>query len=58
MHDEIIRYHADRAIAELDMALAARNAEAARAHFHLSSLHLERSQKLVDVQPSFAGQLV
>jgi hypothetical protein len=44
MTDESLQYHSQRAMAELDLALKASNAEAARAHFRLSSLHLEKSQ--------------
>ena len=44
MTDEHLQYHSRRAMAELDMALKASNADAARAHFRLSSLHLEKSQ--------------
>jgi hypothetical protein len=46
MDDDIIQYHSQRAMAELDMALGASCPDAARAHFRLSSLHLEKSQKL------------
>jgi hypothetical protein len=42
-HDQL-RYHSERAVAELDMALKASNVDAARAHFRLSSLHLEKSR--------------
>lgn len=44
MTDEHLQYHARRAMAELDLALKASNADAARAYFRLSSLHLEKSQ--------------
>jgi hypothetical protein len=37
-------YHSKRAMAELDLALSATCVDAARAHFRLSSLHLEKSQ--------------
>jgi hypothetical protein len=44
MTDERLQYHSRRAMAELDLALKASNADAARAHFRLSSLHLEKSR--------------
>ena len=44
MADDPSAYHSARAMAELDLALKAKCADAARAHFRLSSLHLERSQ--------------
>lgn len=46
MNDESIEYHSARAMAELDMALSASCPDAARAHFRLSSLHLEKSRTL------------
>lgn len=44
MADDSNAYHSARAMAELDLALKAKCADAARAHLRLSSLHLERSQ--------------
>jgi hypothetical protein len=46
MNDKIVEYHSARAMAELDMALSASSPDAARAHFRLSSLHLEKSRAL------------
>jgi hypothetical protein len=44
--NEDISFHSRRAMAELDRALAARSEAAAKAHFALSSLHLERMRNL------------
>jgi hypothetical protein len=52
MTDEQSKYHSERAMAELDMALRAGNADAARAHFRLSSLHLERSKAEESTRPA------
>jgi hypothetical protein len=41
-----IRVHSDRAMNELDMALEAGCMQAARAHFGLSALHLDRMREL------------
>jgi hypothetical protein len=41
-----IKIHSDRAMAELDLAIRAGNARAARAHMALSALHLERLRDL------------
>jgi hypothetical protein len=46
MADDRSKYHSERAMVELDLALKASCADAARAHFRLSSLHLEKSQAL------------
>lgn len=43
---EDLQFHSERAMAELDMALRAGHEGAARAHFGLSSLHLERMRAL------------
>lgn len=51
---ELIRFHSDRALAELDRALDAQCIQAARAHFGLSALHLDRMQDLkrkVEAEP-------
>ena len=44
--EELIRFHSDRAMAELDCALDAQCVQAARAHFGLSALHLDRMRDL------------
>ncbi len=41
-----IRFHSERAMAELDRALSASCLDAARAHFSLSALHLDRMRAL------------
>lgn len=41
-----IKFHSQRAMAELDLALSAASQAAARAHFDLSTLHLERMRSL------------
>ena len=46
MSDEAIRFHSDRAMAELDRALTADCIQAAQAHFGLSALHLDRMEAL------------
>jgi hypothetical protein len=52
--EDEIRLHCDRASAELDMALSAQSIRAARAHFSLTALHLDRMRDLADrtVEPS------
>ena len=49
--DELIEFHSERAMAELDQALSARDLRAAQAHFGLSSLHLDRMRSLKDSAP-------
>jgi hypothetical protein len=52
--EELIQIHSDRALAELDRALDAQCIQAARAHFGLSALHLDRMQDLrrkADTEP-------
>jgi hypothetical protein len=44
--NDLIQFHSDRALAELDRALDAQCIQAARAHFGLSALHLDRMQDL------------
>ena len=44
MADDCRDYHSERARAEHDLALKASTAGARRAHFRLSSLHLERAR--------------
>jgi hypothetical protein len=52
-----IRIHSDRASAELDMALSAQSIQAARAHFGLTALHLERMRDLADRAAEPADEL-
>jgi hypothetical protein len=47
MADEI-DFHSKRAMAELDRGVGAECHRAARAHFALSALHLERMRQLVE----------
>ncbi|HEV2746735.1 MAG TPA: hypothetical protein VGW34_05500 [Allosphingosinicella sp.] len=54
--DERIREHCERAIDELDLALRARSVPAAKAHFGLSSLHLDRMRSLNGgIMPGITG---
>ena len=48
MTGDDIQFHSQRAAAELDLALRARHVQAARAHFGLSTLHLERLNRLCE----------
>jgi len=48
--DELIEFHSDRAMAELDCALEATCIQAAQAHFGLSALHLDKMQDLKEVR--------
>lgn len=41
-----IQFHSERAMAELDLALRAGCLDAARAHFSLSALHVEKMRAL------------
>ncbi len=41
-----VKFHADRAMAELDLAIRAACVDAARSHFTLSALHLEKMRAL------------
>jgi len=43
-----IGFHSKRAMAELDLAVRAGSTEAAKAHFSLSSLHLDRMRALTE----------
>ncbi len=43
---DLVKFHADRAMEELDLALRASSEAAAQAHFRLSSLHLDRMRSL------------
>lgn len=45
-----ISFHSKRAMAELDLAVRATSVGAARAHFGLSSLHLDRMRKLTETE--------
>jgi hypothetical protein len=49
--EELIEFHSERAMTELDQALTARDLRAAQAHFGLSSLHLDRMRSLQDSAP-------
>ena len=52
MSGDSIRFHSQRAQAELDLAMRASHVAAARAHFGLSALHLERLEALIEpVEP-------
>ena len=46
MSGDEIKYHSDRAMVELDLAVRAEHSQAAKAHLALSALHLERMRKL------------
>ena len=46
-----IQFHSERAAVELDMALRAGSVPAAKAHFSLSALHLERVGSLREAEP-------
>jgi len=43
-----VKIHSERAMAELDLAVRAEHAVAARAHLSLSVLHLERMREFCD----------
>jgi hypothetical protein len=43
---EEMKFHSDRAEAELDLGLHSRSVEAARAHYDLSALHFEKMREL------------
>jgi hypothetical protein len=45
-----ISFHSKRAMAELDLAARASTVAAARAHFGLSSLHLDRMRRLAEAE--------
>ena len=49
--EQEIELHSDRAMAELDLALEASCIQAARAHFGLSALHLDRMRDIRAGQP-------
>ena len=48
MNGDPIKFHCERAAAELDLAMQARHAAAARAHFGLSALHLQKVERLIE----------
>ena len=48
MTGDPIKFHSERAAAELDLAMRASHANAARAHFGLSQLHLQRLTRLIE----------
>ena len=52
MTGDSIKFHSERAQAELDLAMHARHAAAARAHFGLSQLHLQRLTHLIGDPPA------
>jgi hypothetical protein len=41
-----VKFHSDRAMAEIDLARKSRDRNAAEAHLRLSSLHLDRVRAL------------
>jgi hypothetical protein len=52
-----IKFHSDRAVAELDLALAAGTIAGARAHLELSAMHVERI-KLLAPPPSVSAAAI
>lgn len=44
--EEQLKVYAERAMEELDLAVRAENARAAKAHFALASLHMEKMRGL------------
>jgi len=48
MTGDPIKFHSERAAAELELAMRASHTAAARAHFALSQLHLDRLTRLVE----------
>jgi hypothetical protein len=50
-----IEFHSERAEAELDLALSANSVQAARAHFGLSVLHVDKMQSLAEAEPPVEG---
>jgi hypothetical protein len=51
VHDEV-KFHSDRAMAEIDLARKSRDRNAANAHLRLSSLHLDRVRGLSGAKAS------
>jgi hypothetical protein len=54
MDGDRIKFHSERAAAELELARQASHARAARAHLGLYALHSERMQKLAEAAPGNA----
>lgn len=52
MNGDNIQFHSERAATELDLAMHARHKAAARAHFGLSQLHIERLTQLIGGPPA------
>lgn len=48
MDGDPVKFHCARAAAELELAMRARNAAAARAHVGLSALHLQKVERLIE----------
>jgi hypothetical protein len=55
MTEDNLQFHSDRAMAELDLALRCSDSRAAKAHFGLSALHLDRMRALKDRVPAPAA---
>jgi len=53
-----MKHHADRALAELDLARSAKSMEAAIAHLDLSELHLGRMKAIGDAPAGPALRVV
>jgi hypothetical protein len=51
MDGDPIKFHCERAAAELDLAMRAEHSAAARAHFSLSALHVQRAERLLSPAP-------
>ena len=51
MNGDPIKFHCERAAAELDLAMRAEHAAAARAHFSLSALHVQQVEHLLMQAP-------
>ena len=47
MSGDQIKFHSERAAAELDLAMRASHKRAAEAHFGLSELHIQRLGRLI-----------
>ena len=54
MSGDQIKFHSERAAAELELARKACHAQAAKAHLGLSALHSERVEKLAAEAPETA----
>jgi hypothetical protein len=57
VHEEI-KFHTDRALAEIDLASHCHDHRAAEAHLGLSAMHLERMRELTEqiAIPPFGGR--